>query len=44
VKQFQLLFSLGMVGAVSVLISQPAFGQVVEVTTVELNPTQNELR
>lgn len=37
----QLLPSFLLVGAVTTLIAQPAFAQVIEVTAVELNPTEN---
>jgi iron complex outermembrane receptor protein len=37
----QLLPSFLLVGAVTALIAQPAFAQVIEVTAVKLNPTEN---
>lgn len=37
----QLLPSFLLAGAITVLIAQPAFAQVIEVTAVELNPTEN---
>lgn len=37
----QLLPSFLLAGAVTALIAQPAFAQVIEVTAVELNPTEN---
>lgn len=42
-RQQQLLKCFGMAVAVSVLVAQPAFSQVVQVTGVQLNPTANGL-
>ncbi len=40
-RQQQLLNCFGMAVVVSVLVAQPAFSQVVQVTNVQLNPTEN---
>lgn len=42
-KLFQLLPSLGVVGAISVLVTQPVLAQVREVTGIKLNSTQNSI-
>lgn len=42
-KYWQLLNSLGIAGAVSVLVAQPAWTQVIQVTQVRLNPTDRGL-
>lgn len=39
----QQLFNSFWIAAASVLISSPAFSQVVQVTNVQLNPTENGL-
>jgi len=42
-KQFHILPDLWLVGAVSVLVAQPAWAQVAQVTSVQLKPTDKGL-